>query len=281
MRARFLILTTLILCTFGFGLIVWREYHIPPIQKPAVAYASNAASSSNPSSASSTNASVRVPIFIYHSVYPNFAGETRTQKGYSVTPEEFEAQLVYLRDHGYTVVSLDDLLRFVAMGTTTVAKPVVLTFDDGWKNEYVNAFPLLKKYHMKGTFFIYTHPISRDSRFMTWEDVKDMDAAGMTIGDHTLSHPYLKGLTHDQLSHEILDSKKKLEEKLGKTVTHFASPFGYTSPDLVSILQAAGFTTGRTTFWGAEHSKDDLLHLSGYLVERDLNKFIYILEKAK
>ncbi len=224
---------------------------------------------------------VRVPIFIYHSVYPDFGGESKSQKNYSVTPEEFDIQLKYLKDNGYTPVSLDDLERFVREGTTTVPKPVVLTFDDGWKNEFANAFPLLKKYGFTATFFIFTNPIGKDSRFMTWEDVKELDAAGMTIGDHTLTHPYLTKLPIEKERAEVFESKKKLEEKLGKRVTHFATPFGQSNEQLIRLLREAGFTTGRTTYWGAMHSKEDLMSLSGFLVERDIKKFEAILLRAK
>ncbi len=279
------------LATILVGGTLWYGLTLPKINKTAsevskaavVQLAPVAPSVSTTSTivATGTSAPVRVPVFIYHSVYPNFEGETKAQKGFSVTPEELDVQLRYLKDNGYTVVSLDDLERFVAQGTTTVQKPVVLTFDDGWKNEYEYAFPLLKKYGFTATFFIFTNPIGKDKRFMTWEQVLEMDKAGMTIADHTLSHPYLTKMPIEKERQEIFESKKILEEKLGKPVTHFATPFGQTNDILVALLKEAGFTTGRTTFWGASHTKDDLLHLSGYLVERDLKKFIWILEKAK
>ena len=246
-----------------------------------VAQARSLAKTNNLVAMHASTTSVRVPIFIYHSVHPDFEGETKNQKSFSVTPLILEAQFRYLYDHGYTVVSLDDLERFVALGTTLVPKPVVLTFDDGWKSEYTYAFPLLKKYGFTATFFVFTNPIGKDSRFMTWEDVQELDAAGMTIGNHTLSHPYLTKLSLEEERKEVVQSKKVLEEKLGKSVTHFASPFGQSSDQLVALLKEAGFTTGRTTFWGAMHSKDDLLHLSGYLVERDIKRFMWVLEKAQ
>ena len=285
MSQRKIIFLTLFVCTLGLGLVVWREMDAGLIKKQVLVHASvSVIASSSPNStiqSSASVASVRVPIFIYHSVYPDFGGETRVQKGFSVTPEIFEKQLAYLANNGYTAISLDDLERYIKLGTTTVARPVMLTFDDGWKNEYTYAFPLLKKYNMTATFFIYTNPIGKDKRFMTWEDVQEMDAAGMSIQGHSLSHPYLTKMPIDQERREVVESKKKLEEKLGKKVTHFASPFGQTDERLVSLLKEAGYSTGRTTVWGATHSERDLMSLSGFLVERDMRQFIWVLEKAK
>ena len=226
-------------------------------------------------------ASVRIPIFIYHSVRPDFPKETPTQKAFSITPEFFEEQLIYLKNNGYTPISLDELAREVNTGTTTpIAKPVVLTFDDGWQNEYVYAFPLLQKYGFIATFFIYSNPIGRDPRFMTWEEIRHVHDSGMTIGDHTLSHPYLRHLTPDQLQKEIMGGKKALEEKLGVTIAHFASPFGYTSSELVNLLRTDGFSTARTTYSGTHHAPEDLLRLTGFLVNRRMHDFIWALEFA-
>ena len=225
-------------------------------------------------------AHLHIPIFIYHSVRPDFPGETSWQKDFSITPELFDAQLTYLESHGYTPISMDEFERELVVGTTSpIQKPVVLTFDDGLENQYVYAFPLLQKHHMTATFFVYTNPISRSKHFMTWEEVMALDAAGMTIGDHTLSHPYLSKLSEVQLRKEVVDSRHILEAHLHKPVVHFASPFGYTSPALVALLKEAGYTTGRTTNPGMYHTQNDALHLDGYLVHDTLRDFIYALER--
>ena len=232
--------------------------------------------------ATSSNNLLHIPVCIYHSVKPDTATETQTQKDYSVTPEMFEQQLQYLEQNGYTPITMSEFEREILSGTTSpVAKPVVLGFDDGWKNQFTYAFPLLQKYHMTAVFYIYTNPIGRDARFMTWEQIKELDHSGMEIADHTLSHPYLQKLSPEALRHEVLDSKKKLEEELGKPITHFASPFGYTSPELVSLLREGGFHTARTGHPGTMHSGADLLTITGYYTHRDLKDFAWILAHAK
>ncbi|MHB8652048.1 MAG: polysaccharide deacetylase family protein [Minisyncoccota bacterium] len=225
--------------------------------------------------------SVRIPIFIYHSVLPDHPSETPIQKEYTITPELFEQQLIYLRDHGYTTISLDELVRDIKMGTTSpTIKPVVLTFDDGWRNQYYYAFPLLKKYHATATFFVYTNPISRSPNFLTWDELREMQSAGMTFGDHTLSHPYLSRLTAEEIHAEVLGGKKVLEEHLGIPITHFASPFGYTDPALESFLKEKGFSFSRTTYVGSQHAERDLFHATGFLVHRTIHDFIWALQYA-
>ncbi len=223
--------------------------------------------------------SLKIPIFIYHSVRRHIAGESKIQEAYDITPELFEKQLKYLQDNGYTTITLDDLVHDIEQGTTTpVTKPVILTFDDGWRNQYRNAFPLLKKYHMTATFYVYTNPIGKKKHFLTWDQLKEMDAAGMTITSHTLSHPYLKLLSTDELTHEIVESKKILEAELKKPIRHFASPFGYTNSEVVTILKEAGYLTGRTTRKGVYHAKSDLLKLRGILINDDFSDFVHSLE---
>ncbi len=232
--------------------------------------------------ATSTEEKIRVPILIYHTASPDRPGITNEQIAFSVTPQILEAQLAYLSDHGYTAISMDELVHDIAVGTTSpVAKPIVLTFDDGWESQYAYAFPLLKKYHMTATFFIYPNPIGRDPRFMTWDQVRELRDGGMTIGDHTYTHPYLSKLTPAQLTHEVVGSKTVLEQELGQPVTHFASPFGYTSDALVSLLKSAGYVSGRTTYPGASHSQEDQFALTGFLVHRDLRDFEWMVAFAK
>lgn len=224
--------------------------------------------------------SLKIPIFIYHSVRPHISGESKTQDRYDVAPRLLEQQFVYLRDNGYNTISLDDLVNDIKHGSAApIEKPVILTFDDGWENQYRYAFPLLKKYHMTATFYIFTNAIGKKTHFLTWDQVKEMDAAGMTIGSHTLSHPYLKKLSSDELRKEIVESKKIIENELKKPVMHFASPFGYTSPEVVEIIKAAGYSTGRTTYKGIRHSKNDILQLRGILVNDNLSDFISVLNR--
>ncbi len=220
--------------------------------------------------------SIRIPIFIYHSIRPYPLSDSQNLRDYEITPELFEKELKYLQDNGYVPISLDELAADMKVGMTfPIPKPVVLTFDDGWQNQYKYAFPLLKKYYMTGTFFVFTNSIGKP-HFLTWNNLKEMQAAGMTIGSHTLSHPYLNGLSLTQVKTEVIKSKKILEDHLGKPVVHFASPFGYTNPDIMAIVKSAGYTTGRTTYKGVY--QDDPFRLKGILVDESFSDFTAALK---
>lgn len=223
---------------------------------------------------------VRIPILIYHSVRPDGSYETGEQIEYSLTPEQFDEQLTYLEQHGYTPITMDEALNDIKAGTTSVARPVAITFDDGWENQYRYAFPILQKHNMLATFYIYTNPISKSDNFLTWNQVREMQAAGMTIGAHSLSHPDFRTLSPDQMRKEVAESRIVLQQMLGRPVLHFATPFGYDSPELDRLVAEAGYETGRSTYEGAMHDTAQLVHLTGFLVHRDMDEFAWILSQA-
>lgn len=224
---------------------------------------------------------VKVPIIIYHSVRPYIQGESILQDRFDVTPEFFEQQLVYLRDNGYTTIGPDELAANIKQGTTTLSrKPVMLTFDDGWENQYKYAFPLLKKYKMKATFYVYTKPIdAHRTSYLSWDQLREMDAAGMIIGSHTLSHALLKHSSSADIHNEIFESKKILERELEKPILNFAQPFGYSTPEIEAAIKDAGYATGRGTHKGVLHSSTDLFNLQGYFVSDNFKDFVYILNR--
>ena len=225
--------------------------------------------------------SIKVPIFIYHSVRPYIPGESVMQDRFDITPELFQQQLSYLQSHGYTTITPNMLERDIKMGTTTpIAKPVMLTFDDGWENQYKYAYPLLKRYHMVATFYVYTKPIDNAKlSYLSWDQLHEMQTGGMTIGSHTLTHPLLRRLPLADAERQVTESKKVLEKELQRPVLHFAPPYGYTNPQIETLIKKAGYTTARGTHRGVVHSANDLYNLQGYFVSDSLNEFIYILNR--
>lgn len=240
------------------------------------------ATSTPPLAVDTSGKPLRIPIFIYHTIAEGRPSETKAQEVYSTEPKLLEEQLTYLDTHGYTTITMKEAADMLRRGTTSpVAKPVVLGFDDGWVTQYKNAFPILKAHHAKAVFYIFPNPISKDERFMTWEELAELRDAGMEIADHTLTHPLLSKQTPEMLHHEMYDSKTMLESKLGISVTNFASPFGYTSDAVVAELKADGYESGRTTDKGSLHTSSSIYALTGYIVHHDMQDFIYALEFAK
>jgi peptidoglycan/xylan/chitin deacetylase (PgdA/CDA1 family) len=222
---------------------------------------------------------VRAPIFVYHSVRPSFAGQTPIQREFDVEPTVFDRELSYLKDHGYTVIALDALVDHLTKGTLLASNPVVLTFDDGWGNRYEHARPILEKHGVTATFFVYTHALGH-THFMTWEQIKDLDARGMTIGAHTKTHPYLPKITDPvRLPDEIVGSKTAPKQFLGKEIRFFAYPFGHYNEQILSIVKEAGFAAAQSTHIGIVHTTSDLYTLRSVEVPPDFEGFIKSLEQ--
>lgn len=208
---------------------------------------------------------VQVPILVYHIVRPSYPSDSAGVKAIAVTPETFDAQLQYLKTRGYRVVGFGDLERSLAATSSAPLppKPIIISFDDGWRDQFQYAFPILQKYGDAATFFVFTRGIGRRG-FLGWDDLRRMQSAGMTIGAHSLTHPFLTKVTDPaKLWGEIYGSKRILEEGLGRPVTEFAYPFGQYDPAIISLVKLAGFRSARGDLWkGSRQSQDALYTLS-------------------
>ena len=220
-----------------------------------------------------TVGSVRIPIFIYHSVRPySTAIDPDELKAYEITPALFDKELQYLEDNGYTTLSMDQVEAYINAGALPDGlKPVVLTFDDGWHNQYKYAFPLLVKHHMTGTFYVYTNPIGK-AHFLSWDEIRDMSLSGMEIASHSVSHPLFRKLTPAQITYEVTRSKKIIEAQIGKPVKHFATPYGSWNLNYAKIVADAGYETYRTTYKGLYENNP--MRLTGILVTNSFDYFV-------
>ncbi len=195
-----------------------------------------------------------VPILMYHyiSVPPPDADEYRLNL--SVAPADFEAHLAYLRSAGYTSIDLYHLLDALTWGRPLPEKPIVITLDDGYRDNYESAFPLLLKYGFTATFFILTEPIDYNSdRYMTWAQIEEMAAAGMDFQPHTKTHPDLRDREHDFLVWEILGCAQTIEAHTGRYPRFFAYPSGRYDETVVSFLQEINLWGAVTTWNGYYH----------------------------
>ncbi len=220
-------------------------------------------------------ASIRVPILVYHSVMPHHPGQTALQRDYDVDPAIFDRQMKFLKDGGYSVVPLADVYRHLADGTPLPEKAAVITFDDGWENQYVYALPVLEKYGYTATFFVYTDAIGR-KKFMSWLQILDLKAKGMTIGSHTRRHPLLTKITDQaRLRDEIVESKVILEGKLGGTVDLFAYPFGVGAgdPAVLALVKQAGYKAARIFQGGLWNDSSDIYALRSVKVTDQFSLF--------
>lgn len=216
---------------------------------------------------------VDMPILVYHHVVPGRASGAEGARTLFVTPDGFETQLKYLKDNGYQTVSFSDLADYLDYGTPLPEHPIILSFDDGWANQYQYAFPLLQKYGFTGTFYVVTGYLDHQN-FMTVEQLKTMIAAGMAIGCHSRTHPALPSLgIGPRLKDEIAGSKAWLEQQLGVAIDTFAYPYGAYSQATVAAVKAAGFRTARTVDTGTHASGDNLALLPAVLYSQYVNHY--------
>jgi peptidoglycan/xylan/chitin deacetylase (PgdA/CDA1 family) len=216
-----------------------------------------------PQSETSATKTVILPILVYHIVRPSRASDSPAVRAMALTPETFDAQLAHLNISGYHVVGFRDLEKYFSSGTSLPAKPVIISFDDGWADQYKYAVPILEKYHDTATFFVYTNAIDHRG-FLSWQDLNNLIANGMTIGDHSRSHPHLANIANSQrLWDEIYGSKNTLEKKLLVSITEFAYPFGQHNHATIEVVRKAGFLVARGDVWrGNAQSANRLYELS-------------------
>lgn len=221
---------------------------------------------------------VEVPVFLYHSIKPG--EQIDTPSNMVVSKENFEQDLVYLAENGYTAISTKDLGDYYANPTHKLPqKPVVITFDDGYADNYTHAFPLLKKHNTKATIFLIVWSVGRDTAILTgdpinphfgWTEAKEMIESGLLeMGSHTFDLHNPEGLSYGsgracglglgvmpeesaeehtkRVVGDLKKSKSVIEQNTQEEVVSFAYPYGVYNEDLADMVKSAGFGLGFIT----------------------------------
>lgn len=200
----------------------------------------------------SSGRSLTVPILYYHYIGENPNKEDEARDNLSINPKTFDSQLNFITQNGYTPITLDSLYGSLKSGTSLPPKPVILTFDDGYIDFYINAYPAVKKYGFQTTVFIPTGLIG-GSYYLTWDQIKEMSSSGLvSFQAHSVSHSMLTELSSDKLRYEVFESKKALEQILGKPVNFFAYPYGVSDPRVWQEVQKAGYLGGLGTWFSKD-----------------------------
>jgi peptidoglycan/xylan/chitin deacetylase (PgdA/CDA1 family) len=209
---------------------------------------------------------------MYHSVSDNLFGKSHPYYQINTSPQIFAQQMKYLRDHGYKTILPEDLVDG-SLHTTPGEKLVAITFDDGYRDFYPHAFPILRRYGFTAVIYLATSRIRNTpevyegAEYFCWDEVREMHAAGIQFGSHTVTHPDMRSLTPEQIDYELGSSKEKIESELGVSVNSFAFPYAFPEEDtgfvryFRDILMMHGYTSQVTTILGTATDHSDPFYL--------------------
>jgi peptidoglycan/xylan/chitin deacetylase (PgdA/CDA1 family) len=226
-------------------------------------------------------AEVPVTILTYHKI------SRAAVAGWNVSPENFAKQMDFLRSGGYTVSGLNDYLNKRTYGHVFRQPTVILTFDDGYENIFRNAYPVLARNRIPATVFLVPGLIGSNCMFpwdvgkedyrdellpLTWNEVASMHEGLIEFGSHTLTHPHLARLAPDDIERELVESKRRLEERLGVIINTFAYPggigrYGDFSLATREAVMRAGYNLACTSEIGRNTAASDLLQLRRIFVQ--------------
>jgi peptidoglycan/xylan/chitin deacetylase (PgdA/CDA1 family) len=174
-------------------------------------------------------------VLMYHSIAYEKNNKLR------VPAENFDKQMKWLHDNGYTALTPDQLSECLSGKKVFPLKSVMITLDDGYGDNYGNMYPIIKKYGLHATVFMITSKIGADG-FLSAAQLKEMSDSGyVSVESHTVTHPYLSDLSYASQLRELTDSKNTLEGILGKKVEYLAYPTGKYNKNSIAAAQAAGY----------------------------------------
>jgi peptidoglycan/xylan/chitin deacetylase (PgdA/CDA1 family)/glycosyltransferase involved in cell wall biosynthesis len=215
-----------------------------------------------------------LPVLMYHKI-PDAPLATKHQ--IYVTKEKFEQHLTYFQQHDFTPITFRDYQEF-ASGRRPLAefprRPIILTFDDGYTDNYTNLLPLMQRFGYRGVLYLLgdfgvrynqwdadTDPTEPRADIMDATQKQAFVAAGWEIGAHTMGHVRLPDLSTPAAATEIQKSKTTLEQALNTEIISFAYPYGALTEEVKDLVQQAGFTFGVATDTGGLHLEDDRMQI--------------------
>ncbi|MEM8815841.1 MAG: polysaccharide deacetylase family protein [Pseudomonadota bacterium] len=209
-------------------------------------------------------------VFMYHEVVRAeqlAAIEGKINTNYVVTYDVFEAHLRAIRDAGATVVTPDEISERLAAGKQLPDKAVLITFDDGFLGNYELALPLLQTFGFPATFYVVTNKIG-DERMLSWDQLREMHAAGMTVGSHTVSHPLLSTLGKEETRQELERSRDVIAEQLRTETRHLSLPNGDTNEWYRDLAAELAYATVCGSEFGRNASSIDPLFIERIAIKK-------------
>jgi peptidoglycan/xylan/chitin deacetylase (PgdA/CDA1 family) len=223
--------------------------------------------------AAALNRSYMTPILMYHHV-----DERWQEWKLSVSPRSFSRQMEFLKAHRYNVLSLSQYIDLLKRGERVPRKSVVITFDDGYDNNFTEAFPVLKKLEFPATIFVQVDGVGREG-YMDWDDITILLENGIEIGSHTMHHGFLPDISDEAMRSEIFESKAALESRLQRPITLFSYPGGGFNAKARQLVIDAGYEGSAATHPGPDYPDLDPYALKRIRISRTSdNLFVFWLQ---
>lgn len=207
----------------------------------------------------------RFVILMYHMISKP---RSQSEQKYACPPQLFAKHMSTLSSKGFSLVGLDTILNYCEGKVTLPSRSLAVTFDDGFRDNYENAFPILKKYRVPATIFLVTNTVGKTNTWMqindlpsremlTWQQIHEMSLAGIQFGAHTHTHPRLTELSKESAIKEIEEAKKIIEERTGQPVDFFAYPYGLYNSKTKELVEQTGYSLGCSTLSGFNNQNSD------------------------
>lgn len=190
-----------------------------------------------------------IPILMYHRI-EDIAPGSDLYPGMTMSPALFDAQMAHLAEEGFRCLSLGEVLRCVGGEMEAPPRAVSITFDDGYLDNYRNAWPILEKYGFSATIFLVAEKIGTANDWdksdappplMSIGEILEMRRAGIEFGSHTLSHVSLTSISDDEAQRQVFASRQRLEQELGESVQFFSYPYDQLDAEVASMVAESGY----------------------------------------
>jgi len=208
---------------------------------------------------------MKPPVLIYHKI--DLPTSDVKIRGAYTAPKYFEKQMSYLKKKGFVFHTASDLVKYFIDHGNFPEKGVALTFDDGWKDNYRNAFPILKKLGIKATIFLVPACVGKTTDMVTADgegerehlseaNIIEMSGNGIEFGSHSMNHKLFNQISPAEIEYEVVESKQYIENMVQKPCTVFAYPAGFYTDFAKEALQKAGYDAAFSTVYGTTNIPD-------------------------
>ena len=227
---------------------------------------------------------MKVPALLYHKIdLPTADVKIR---GAFTAPQKFERQIAYLKKKGFDFLAASELIRFYRENGEFPARAIAITFDDGWKDNYRRAFPVLKKYDAKATIFLVTSCIGQttdkvtadgegEREHLSEKDILEMSQNGIEFNSHSVNHSLFHQISENDIKFEVNESKKIIENLTQKECAVFAYPAGFFTDYAKKAIEEAGYEGAFSTVYGDEDNFDIYALNRVEILRRDSYPFRY------